>query len=156
MRSRLTEAEHGVQRPRRMVAIAGAKGGVGATTVAVHLALEAARRGPDRSVCLVDFDLQAGDVRSYLDLTHRRSVGDLVDVASDLSSRQLDESLSAHPSGLRVLLPPPEGERAEDVTGDVARRILGALRSRFDVVVVDVGAMSPRAAPSRRSSPTRR
>ncbi len=139
VRSRLTEAEHG-STAARMVAVAGAKGGVGTTTVAVHLALEAVRRGPDRSVCLVDFDLQAGDVRSYLDLTHKRSVADLVDVASDLTSRQLDESLSAHPSGLRVLLPPPEGERGEDVTGDVARRILGALRTRFDVIVVDVGA----------------
>lgn len=140
VRSRLTEPEHGAK-AARMLAVAGAKGGVGTTTVAVHLALHAARRTPERSVCLVDFDLQAGDVRSYLDLTHRRSVADLVDVASDLTSRQLDESLSAHPSGLRVLLPPPEGERAEDITGDIARRILGALRTRFDVVIVDVGTI---------------
>lgn len=140
VRSRLTESEHGAK-AARMLAVAGAKGGVGTTTVAVHLALQAARRTPERSVCLVDFDLQAGDVRSYLDLTHRRSVADLVDVASDLTSRQLDESLSAHPSGLRVLLPPPEGERAEDISGEVARRILGALRTRFDVVIVDVGSV---------------
>jgi pilus assembly protein CpaE len=125
----------------RMVAVAGAKGGVGTTTVAVHLALAAAAAAAPRSVCLVDFDLQTGDVRSYLDLTHRRSVADLVDVAADLSSQQLNESLSSHSSGLRVLLSPPEGEQAEDVSTEAARLILGGIRSRFDVVVVDCGAV---------------
>lgn len=124
-----------------VLAVAGAKGGVGTTTIAMHLALEAVRADADRRVCLVDFDLQAGDVRGYLDLTARRSVADLVEVASDLGARHLEESLSLHPSGLRVLLPPAEGERGEDVTGDVARRVIGALRSRFHLVVVDVGAV---------------
>lgn len=123
-----------------MVVVAGAKGGVGATTVAVHLALAAQAASPRRSVCLVDFDLQAGDVRSLLDLTHRRSVGDLIEVAEDITARQLDDSLYLHPTGLRILLPPRDGEQAEDVSGHVARRVLGAIRSRFDTVIVDVGS----------------
>lgn len=122
-----------------MVVVAGAKGGVGTTTLAVHLALAAQEASPRRSVCLVDFDLQGGDVRSLLDLTHRRSVGDLIDVADDINARQLDDSLYLHPSGMRILLPPRDGEQAEDVSGHVARRVLGAIRSRFDTVVVDVG-----------------
>ncbi len=125
----------------RMLVVAGAKGGVGTTTVAVHLALEVVRSSPDRSVCLVDFDLQKGDVRSYLDLSHRRSVADLVDVAHDLSGRQIDDSLSIHGGRLRVLLPPAEGEFADAVAGEAARRILGGVRARFDVVIVDVGAV---------------
>ena len=124
-----------------VLAVAGAKGGVGTTTVAVHLALEAVRADADRRVCLVDLDLQAGDVRGYLDLHARRSIADLVEVADDLTSRHLDEALALHPSGLRVLLPPLEGEQGEDVTGEVARRVLGALRARFSLVVVDVGAV---------------
>jgi pilus assembly protein CpaE len=123
-----------------MLVLAGAKGGVGTTTLAVHLALAAQAASTRRSVCLVDLDLQAGDVRSLLDLTHRRSIGDLIDVADDITARQLDDSLYRHPSGVRILLPPRDGEQAEDVTGHVARRILGAIRSRFDVVIVDAGA----------------
>lgn len=139
VRARLTgENENAVG--GRMIAVAGAKGGVGTTTVAVHLALAAAA-GQDRSVCLVDFDLQSGDVRSYLNLTHRRSVADLVEVAAELSAHQLEESLSVHSSGLRVLLPPVDGEQGEDVVEDVARRVLGGIRTRFDIVVVDVGAV---------------
>lgn len=125
----------------RMLVVAGAKGGVGTTTLAVHLALAAAQTIPPRSVCLVDFDLQKGDVRSFLDLTHRRSVTDLVEVAGDLTGRQIEESLYVHASGLRVLLPPAEGEYAETVAGDAARLILGGIRTRFDVVVVDAGAV---------------
>ena len=125
----------------RMLVVAGSKGGVGATTIAVHLALAAAQSLPPRSVCLVDFDLQKGDVRSYLDLSHRRSVADLVEVADDLTGRQIDESMFVHASGMRVLLPPQQGEFAETVGAEAARRILGGIRTRFDVVVVDVGAV---------------
>lgn len=122
-----------------MVAVAGAKGGVGTTTVALHLAQAVHASGP--SVCLVDLDLQTGDVRHLLDISHRRSISDLVDVADALSARHLDDSLYQHPGGLRVLLPPQHGERAEEVTGTVTRQILGALQSRFDLVVVDAGAV---------------
>jgi pilus assembly protein CpaE len=129
-----------------MVVVAGAKGGVGTTTVAVHLAVAAQGANPRRSVCLVDLDLQAGDVRSLLDLTHRRSIGDLIEVADDINARQLDDSLYLHPSGMRIMLPPRDGEQAEDVTGHVARRILGAIRSRFDVVIVDTGTQVTEAS----------
>lgn len=145
MRSRFgrDEVAHaGAAAGSRMFAVGGAKGGVGTTSVALHLALEcAARLGPTRTVCLVDFDLQAGDVVTYLDLEHRRSVVDLIDVSEDLSTRHLDEALFRHPSGLHLLLAPPEGENAEDVVGPPTRQILGAIRSRFDVIIVDVGTV---------------
>lgn len=137
-RVRLDEAEESAG--RRMIAVAGAKGGVGTTTIAVHLAL-AAVAGQRRTVCLVDFDMQTGDVRSLLNLTNRRSVGDLTVISEELSPRQIEESLTAHPSGLRVLLPPTDGEQGEDVVDDLARRVLGALRTRFDLVLVDVGSV---------------
>jgi pilus assembly protein CpaE len=121
------------------IVVAGAKGGVGATTVALHLALEAATQRT-RSVCLVDFDLQNGDVGIYLDLTHRRSVADLLQVSQELSGRVLEDALYLHHSGVRVLLAPQAGEQAEDVTASPARHILAALRANFDYVVVDVGA----------------
>jgi pilus assembly protein CpaE len=124
-----------------MIAVAGAKGGVGTTTTAVRLALEAARSGANRAVCLVDFDLQAGDVAIMLDLSHRRSVFDLFEVAEEITPRQLEETLYAHPSGLRVLLAPSDGEQAEEVRAGVARQILGAIKFRFDIVIVDVGTV---------------
>jgi pilus assembly protein CpaE len=123
----------------RVVAVVGAKGGVGTTTVATHLAL-AARELGEASVCLVEYDLQAGDLRAFLDLPYRRSVVDLVPVADELTSRHLQDTLYTHPSGMRVLLGPQEGEQAEEVKASAARNILTAIRTREDLTIVDAGA----------------
>lgn len=139
LRDRLTERPE--DRRGRMIVVAGAKGGVGTTTIATHLALEAQLANPERRVCLVDFDLQAGDVKSLLDLSHHRSVDDLVEVAHEVGARHLNDALYAHKSGLRVLLPPPQGEHEADITPEIARGILGAIRTRFDLVVADVGTV---------------
>ncbi len=130
----------------RLVAVAGAKGGVGTTSITVRMALAAARSEPRRRVCLVDLDLQTGDVPASLGILHRRSIADLIEVAQDITARAVEDSLFVHSSGLRVLLAPAEGELTEDVTGPVAQRILGALRSLFDVVIVDCGAVSTMAS----------
>lgn len=124
-----------------MIAVAGAKGGVGASTVAVHLALAIAHGRRPGSVCLADLDLQAGDLRLLLDLPYRRSIIDLIGLGEDLSGRQVDETLYPHASGLRVLLAPELGEQGEDVRAAAARQVLGALKFRHEVVVVDVGAV---------------
>ncbi|MFF4209999.1 CpaE family protein [Streptomyces sp. NPDC001796] len=120
-----------------VVAVTGAKGGVGATVTAVHLAL--AVRASGRTVALVDLDLQSGDIASYLDVQFRRSVADLAGIA-DINPRVLQDALYTHDSGIGLLLAPAEGERGEEVTDRVTRQVLGALRSRHDVVIVDCGS----------------
>ncbi|HZG03372.1 MAG TPA: P-loop NTPase [Streptomyces sp.] len=118
------------------VAVTGAKGGVGTTLLSVQLALAA--RASGRSTALVDMNLQAGDVASYLDVQFRRSIADLAGI-SDLSPRVLQDALFTHSTGLALLLAPAEGERGEEVDDRAARQIVGALRSRYEVVVVDCG-----------------
>ncbi|GAB2443587.1 AAA family ATPase [Streptomyces incanus] len=120
-----------------VVTVSGAKGGVGATLTAIHLALAAQASG--RSTALVDLDLQSGDVASFLDVQFRRSVVDLATI-TDISPRVLADAVFRHDTGLTLLLAPAEGERGEDVTDRAARHIVGALRSRYEVVVVDTGA----------------
>lgn len=121
-----------------VVAVCGGKGGTGATTIAVHLAVAAATAG--RGVCLVDLDLQKGDVAGQLDVVHRRSIADLVGAADDLDGTTLGEALFVHRLGPHLLPAPAEGERAEDVPARAARQILAALRARYQVVIVDCGA----------------
>jgi pilus assembly protein CpaE len=131
----------------KIVAIAGAKGGVGCSTVALHVALAAARHDAERPVCLAELDLQAGDMRSLLDLQSHRSIADLAGVAEarEITARSLDDTLYVHSSGLRVLLAPERGEDGEDVNAATARQILGALKFQYDVVVCDVGTVMTEA-----------
>ena len=135
-------AAHGGQ----LVAVAGAKGGVGTTTVALHLGLAAARMAPGRPICLVDFDLRKGDLRTLLDTPHQRSVVDLAGAAHEISVRHLQEALYTHRQGFRLLLAPEEGERAEDVDATVARSVLSAVKARHALTIVDIGAVTGPAA----------
>ncbi|MEV0175204.1 P-loop NTPase [Streptomyces sp. NPDC050803] len=120
-----------------VVTVSGAKGGVGATLVSIQLALAAQASG--RSTALVDLDLQTGDIASFLDVQFRRSVADLATI-TDISPRVLADAVFRHDTGLALLLAPGEGERGEEVTERAARGIVSALRSRYEVVVVDCGA----------------
>ncbi|MEU0896271.1 AAA family ATPase [Streptomyces massasporeus] len=120
-----------------VVTVSGAKGGAGTTLTAIQLALAAQASG--RSTALVDMDLQTGDVASYLDVQFRRSVVDLAAI-TDISPRVLADAVFRHDTGLALLLAPAEGERGEDVTDRAARQIVSALRSRYEVVVIDCGA----------------
>ncbi|WP_314171852.1 AAA family ATPase [Streptomyces winkii] len=119
-----------------VVAVTGAKGGVGTTLTAVQLALAAQASG--RGTALVDMDLQSGDVSSFLDVQFRRSAADLAGI-NDLSARVLQDALFSHESGLGLLLAPGEGERGEEVDDRAARQIISALRARYDIVVIDCG-----------------
>ncbi|WP_030749731.1 cellulose synthase operon protein YhjQ/BcsQ [Streptomyces sp. NRRL S-31] len=120
-----------------VVTVSGAKGGVGATLAAIQLALAAQASG--RATVLVDLDLQTGDIASYLDIQFRRSVADLAAI-TDISPRVLADAVFRHGTGLALLLAPGEGERGEEVTDRAARQLVSALRSRYEVVVVDCGA----------------
>jgi pilus assembly protein CpaE len=128
-----------------LIVVAGSKGGVGTTTVALHLGLAVTRLAPGRPVCLVDFDLQKGDFRALLDTPYRRSVADLVDVANEISVRHLQETLFTHKEGFRLLLAPDDGERSEDVDAVVARNVLSAVKARHALTVVDIGAVATEA-----------
>ncbi|POX59838.1 septum formation initiator [Streptomyces sp. Ru62] len=120
-----------------VVTVSGAKGGVGATLTAIQLALAAQASG--RATALVDLDLQTGDIASYLDIQFRRSVADLAAI-TDISPRVLADAVFRHDTGLALLLAPGEGERGEEVTDRATRQLVSALRSRYEVVVVDCGA----------------
>ncbi|MFJ8160811.1 CpaE family protein [Streptomyces sp. NPDC096136] len=120
----------------RVVTVSGAKGGVGTTFTAVQFALAAAASG--RRTALVDLDLQAGDVGSYLDVQFRRSIADLAGI-QDISPRVLQDAVYEDRSGLALLLAPADGERGEDLDERATRQVLSALRARYELVVVDCG-----------------
>ncbi|MFD3807444.1 CpaE family protein [Streptomyces sp. NPDC058611] len=120
----------------RVVTVTGAKGGVGATFTAVQFALAAAASG--RRTALVDLDLQAGDVGSYLDVQFRRSIADLAGI-QDISPRVLQDAVYDDRTGLALLLAPADGERGEEVDDRAARHVIAALRGRYELVVIDCG-----------------
>ena len=121
----------------RVLAVAGAKGGVGTTLLATLLA--GAATGGDGAI-LVDLDVRNGAVSFYTDVQTHRSIADLAELARELTGRAIREVVHTHTSGLALLLAPEEVDRAEDVTGEAVRLILSQLRLQYGQVVVDCGS----------------
>jgi pilus assembly protein CpaE len=128
----------GDHEPGRVVAVFSPKGGVGRTTLAVNMAVAAAAE-PDNHVVLVDGSFQFGDVGVLLNLNPKnKSIADLVpelEVGGDADF--IETFLITHSTGAKVLLAPPSPEMAELVTPAAIRRVLEALRTKNDLVVVD-------------------
>ncbi|MCL2454771.1 MAG: hypothetical protein FWD18_05650 [Micrococcales bacterium] len=133
--ARASVGQDTVGRAGRIIVVAGAKGGVGTSVFAL---LTAQALVGTRSVGLVDFDLQSGDLAAYLGVQTRRSVVDLAGIATDMPGRVLRET-TYEVRGLRLLPAPNHGERAEEITVRGARAVASALRYQFDVSVVAVG-----------------
>jgi pilus assembly protein CpaE len=120
-----------------ILAFYGAKGGVGATTLAVNTAI-ALHRYLGRSVVLVDGNLQFGDHRVFLDLgLDRMSIVDVVS-APTIDAELIRQVVVRHDSGIDLLLAPPSPETAELVTPEALPTILDILRATYDYVIVDV------------------
>jgi pilus assembly protein CpaE len=121
----------------RMIAFYGAKGGVGATTVAINTAI-ALHGDLDRKVVLVDGVLQFGDHRVFLDLgPDRKSIADAVQ-APTVDVDLMKSILVRHDSGVDLLLAPASPEEGDLVREDRLVEVLTLLRSMYDYVVVDV------------------
>jgi pilus assembly protein CpaE len=121
----------------KMIAFYGAKGGVGATTIAINTAI-VMHNQLDRKVALVDAVLQFGDHRVFLDLGNdRKSVTDLM-TAPQLDAELLKSVLVKHDSGVDLLLAPTSPEEADLVNPENFAGILAMLRTMYDYVIVDV------------------
>jgi pilus assembly protein CpaE len=121
----------------RVLALYGAKGGVGTTTIAINVAI-ALHRELGRKVALVDGNLQFGDHRVFMDLgLDRKSIVDIVSAPS-IDQDLVKQVMVKHDSGVDLLLAPPSPETAELVTHDHLPVILENLRSLYDYVLIDI------------------
>ena len=121
----------------QVIGVFSPKGGAGRTTIATNLAL-ALQRETNGRVCLVDANLQFGDVGVLLNLNPKtRSMLDAVDGGEP--DRDITNSVVIdHSTGIRVLLAPPSPEGADLVTPAYLRRMVDFLREGHDFVVVDL------------------
>jgi pilus assembly protein CpaE len=125
-------------RPRigKRVVVLGPKGGTGATTTAVSLAL-LLREQTQRSIALVDADFLAGDTTIHLDLAPERTILDLVPHIDALDAGLIEQVLVKHRGGLHVLARPSNPEQAEVLAAEHVRTVLGSMAQMYEVVVID-------------------
>jgi pilus assembly protein CpaE len=120
-----------------VISFIGAKGGVGTTTLAVHVAAELA--GIPR-VLLIDLDFSMGDVAPMLDLTSRDSIVDLVARADRLDERMLTSAAVVHRTKVNVITTPDDLDSVGSVKEEDLYTIVGLAAKAYQWVILDCGS----------------
>jgi len=131
----------GPYREARVITVMSAKGGSGKTVTATNLTMLLAKAYDPSRVCIVDADLQFGDVCLVLQLEPKLTIVDASHELEHLDESLLDSILTVHPSGLRVLAAPLEPVFADQVSTAAMTEIINRLRPMFDYIVVDTASL---------------
>ena len=123
-------------RDGKIITVFSAKGGVGATTLAVNLAVEI-RRLSKGETALIDLDLELGETALLLGVDPRFSVVDLFKNFHRIDSDLLASYIERHESGVELLSAPYQPVDYESVSGERVRKVLDFLRDHYDWIVVD-------------------
>ena len=121
----------------RVIAITGAKGGVGKTTIAVNLGVSLARQHPGQTV-LVDLYSQFGDVALMLNLHPDRTLADMAVFEDEIDQDLVEAHLTPHESGLKVLVGSNTPTDLNPLGAKSLRAVLNSLKRAYRFVVLDV------------------
>jgi len=124
----------------KVVSVIKSLGGVGATALFSQLAIRFAAReaAHGRELCLIDLDVQFGDVAFQLGLRPKLSLGDLLDAGARLDGDLLRATTSEHPSGLKVIAAPRDMMPLEGISSEHMLRIVEMATREFGTVFVDL------------------
>ena len=134
------QLQSGSQREGAVIVCHGLAGGTGSTTMAVNLAWELAALSEheEPSVCLLDLDLQAGSVSTYLDLPRRDAVMEMLGESENMDEDLFGQALIPFQERLQVLTAPAEMVPLDLLSPEDITRVIALARSHFDFVVIDM------------------
>jgi pilus assembly protein CpaE len=118
------------------IAITGATGGVGSTSIAVNVGCALAANKKN-SVVLVDLDLALGDADVLLDTIPEYTLTDVAQNISRLDLTLLKQFFTKHASGIHFLPRPVNLDDGQYVKPDDLQRITGLLKASFTHLIFD-------------------
>ena len=134
----------------RCIALMGAHGGVGTTSLAIQMAYEIAlsyhknnsvlTRGNavDPKVCLIDLNFEIGACATYLDMPPSLDMGDLSGNPDRIDPSLTKALIATHESGLALLSAPNILGGNDHVNSDTILALLDAAAQLYDVVIMDL------------------
>lgn len=131
-----------------VLSILGAKGGVGSTSIAVHLAAYLAQYHHKKTL-LIDQQQMLGNACVYLGIDgEHHTLGEFVRNLKRMDSELLRGFVAHHFSGLDVLSSPDVSTSQEPVPALEFVRALEFLRGEYDYIVLDCDRRQPDLWPS--------
>lgn len=130
-------ANKGPQSLGRIISFYGVKGGVGTTTLAVHLALHLVVTHGKR-VLLIDHKHELGHVALHLGIRENiYSMSDLIHNVDRLDADLLQGFVTRHPSGMDVLPSPDTCAAAHEDSREALERVMDYLKRRYEFILLD-------------------
>jgi pilus assembly protein CpaE len=126
----------------RIIAVFGAKGGVGTTMLAVHLATHLVSQHGKKTL-LIDHKQQLGHVALFLGLKETPyHFDELLRNANRLDAELLDGFVVHHKSGLDVIASPEAAAGVQQHNPQQFDLVMEFLRSEYDYILIDSPAAS--------------
>jgi pilus assembly protein CpaE len=120
----------------KIITLFSPKGGVGVTTIALNLAVSI-HELTNQPTILVDLDLNAGDVTTFLNLKAAYTMSDVTANIGKLDKNFLQGVITRHESGIYVLADPQKVEEAVSISAEDVKKVLRLLRTMFRYVILD-------------------
>lgn len=121
----------------RVIAVMGAKGGVGASTVAHNISWAIARN-LDASTVVVDLDIAFGTAGLNFNQDPPQGIAEAVFAPERLDSNMLDRLLSRCSDNLALLAAPAILDRTIDLDEDALDQLIDLLRASVPCIILDV------------------
>ncbi|MHB9106404.1 MAG: AAA family ATPase [Armatimonadota bacterium] len=121
----------------RVIAIAGAKGGIGKSTLSANLAVSLAQKYPGETV-LVDLYSQFGDIALMLNLHPKRTLLEMLPSVDDIDEELVEAHLTEHKSGLKVLVSSIAPVDLTTLNAKMLSTVLAMLKRKYRLIVMDV------------------
>ncbi|WP_135507165.1 AAA family ATPase [Roseovarius aestuariivivens] len=129
----------------KIIPVTQARGGAGATTVAVNLACALAadrssmfHKAERNRVVMLDFDLQFGNANVFLDLEDNGGFLQLIESAEEPDDHFMVSTLQKHGQGVDVLCAPLPLVPLQSLRADLVETMIALLKRRYDYIVIDL------------------
>lgn len=123
----------------KVLTVFSTKGGVGKSLIAVNTAVALSEYG--KNVCLIDLDVNSGDVAIMLQLTPARTINDLVAFNGMIDSGAIESILTRHSDNLAIVAAPVRLDSPDHATAVDIGKMIDTLKFMFDYVVVDTSGV---------------
>ena len=120
----------------RVIGVIGAKGGVGATTVACQLGFALQAMG--KRTAIIDLNLPLGDVALHCDITPIHTLANMANERANTDATFVQKLLQTHDSGLKIMASPHRIEEAETIGIQHIGTALRLMREEFDWIILDI------------------